>query len=216
MDTPKNLRVVTDSFAFPPGMEPGRYLWRVTAETDEGVAGDPSVIRVFQVEEAHEPEGRLVVNVSPGGDIYLGDRLLKRDATSLDVTVDTGAYVLRAENPRAETKIQTRRIRIAEGETCEHTFTFTIPPPKPKIDSIEVRVGSDPRGGDIYVNGRQYFFTQDGRRVPARTPNTLWLPRGSYTITVKITKGDGTVEERSKNLVVAGDTIHKVPFDFDE
>ena len=205
IDKASSFRWSADTFTIDADATPGRYRWRVTTETDEGVAGEPSVIRTFEIRSATVPEGRLAVTVEPSGDVYIGDRIQERNSTGFNIAIDTGSYLIRAENSRSREKILTKRIRVAPGETVNHSFTFTIPPRPPVAEPAEVRVGSSPRGADIFVNGTK----QD-----VQTNNTLRLKPGKYTITVEITR-DGQNLSRSRDITVAGDTVHKVLFDFD-
>ncbi len=202
----KSLVAVADSFVIPAGFEAGHYYWRVIPMTDEGVAGDTSVVQSFMVVAETTPQGRLVIRVSPSGDIYLGEQQLESGSRQASITVDTGEYEVRVTNSRSDEKEFREQVRVRAGDTVRRVFSFTMPRPKPEVKPGEVRIGSRPPGAKIYV---------DGTYQNMQTINTVFLNPGRHVISVRLEVG-GVERELTDTLRVAADSLHRVIFDFEE
>ncbi|MBD3258864.1 protein kinase, partial [candidate division GN15 bacterium] len=141
----------------------GVYYWRVFAVDASGALGEPSESYSFTIDKvssgeggkpvAEIPTGVLSLTVDPSGDIYLGDRRVARGQASYSAELDTGVYAVRVENSEASERVLRDSLRVREGATTRREFAFTMPPPEPVVTTGEVRVGSRPRGADIYING---------------------------------------------------------------
>ncbi len=210
-DMPKKFSWNDSTFTFPPGQDPGVYYWQVTPTNADGTEGTPSARRTFTIKSTGPPQGTVVVDVDPSGDIYVGGQLLARDQSSASTTLDTGLYDVRVDNAESKEKTLRDTVRVTAGGEVSRDFRFTFAenkptPPKPAIKPREVRVGSRPRGAKIYV---------DDELQPVQTNNTVWLKPGRHVVKVSM-ELNGVEQTRTKTLEISADSVYKVLFEFEQ
>jgi serine/threonine protein kinase len=192
-------------FAFTTDLPNGLYFWRVHTVGVDGQRGDPSLFRVFTIETAAVTGSRLLLQVTPRGDIYVDDELLGSRTDKIERTLDTGIHIIRIENNASRERRFRDTVNLAMGDTVSRSYRFTFPPaPPPEPTTGEVRVGSRPRGADIYI---------DGRLQPQKTNYTFQLPPGRHIVRATLLL-EGEVQEHADTLRVVADSTHKVIFEF--
>jgi serine/threonine protein kinase len=162
-------------------------------------------------------EATLVLSVIPSGDIYIGDEIIGYGLTDTTLRLDTGLYVIRAENSDAVSKSITDTISLALDEILPRRFTFEMPSPeldkqvkdvveqKPPVQQKQygkVLVGSRPRGADIYI---------DGKLQDAQTPYTFTLETGQHVFKLLLSI-EGTPFEYFDTVNVSTDSEQRVFF----
>ncbi|MBD3402006.1 PEGA domain-containing protein [candidate division GN15 bacterium] len=126
--------------------------------------------------------------------------------------MDTGRYVVRVENDRSREKSLADTLAVLAEQTVSRWFSFTMPsrpeptpePPEPRLG--EVRVGSQPRGASILINGEMQRH---------KTNYTFTLKPGRHIIGATLEYGGGN-RTLMDTLVVIADSVHKVVFDFEQ
>lgn len=197
--------LTTGSFTFSSALPNGDYYWRVYAVGANGDRSASSDWQAFAV-NAVQPQGRLEILVSPRGDIYLDGTRQARGEDRYETAVDTGRHVIRVENRASREKTHSDTVHIAPQEslTLNYQFTF-LPAPEPVASTGEVRVGSRPRGADIYI---------DGKLQSQKTNYTFSLSPGRHIIrTTLLVEGGEMV--RTDTIRVVSDSTHKVIFNFE-
>jgi serine/threonine protein kinase len=203
----KTIAGIADgSFTFADGLDNDTYYWRIYPMSKDQVRGDPSPTWSFIVDvgPAPVPRGTFAVTVRPSGNIYVDGRLIGSNRSSASATLDTGMHTVRVVNDASQEKQREESFRIDAGRTVRREYTFTVPPPKPKEQTVEVRVGSNPRGATIYI---------DGELQAHKTNYTFFLKRGTHRIRATLMLGEDELE-KSDTLSVVSDSTHKVFFDF--
>jgi serine/threonine protein kinase len=167
--------------------------------TDEGfdISGIPIV----------PATGTINISVTPSGDIYVDDSLLGRRTKSATLTCDTGIHIVRVENKKAtRTRLQDT-VLLAANQELPLTYRFIIPqeppPPRPEPAFGQVRVGSNPAGADVYI---------DGEKQRGKTIYTFKLKPGEHIIAVELDY-EGTPLRAEQTVLVKKDSTHKVVFD---
>ena len=201
----------------------GRYFWRVypvqadgalgrasgtfSFVIDLGEAGDQGVSDTAAVAQPTPGvvQGQLVITVEPSGSIFLDNRRVVANGNRYSANVDTGTYAIRVENSDSKERVLRGDMRVRPGETSSRAFRFTFPPPPPQEQFGEVRVGSKPRGADIYI---------DGELQKQQTNYTFRLPAGRH-IVLTIMTVEGVRHEQADTLTVVADSVHRAFFDFE-
>jgi hypothetical protein len=200
--------LVAGDFEFTVPLDNGTYFWRIYAVSAEGERTEPSDYRSFTIAAgpALPVQGTLDLTVRPRGDLYLNGELIGRRQTMFDTLLDTGVYELRVENSASTERAYRETIQISEDATTDLSYRFTFPPaPPPEPGPGEVRVGSRPRGADIYI---------DGVHQSQQTNYTFSLSPGRHVIRASIDLGAGEVS-KTDTLMVVADSTHKVLFEFE-
>lgn len=200
--------VIGGSFTFPGDLENSRYFWRVYAVSGDGLRSEPSQWRDFiiDVAPAATAAGRIEIEVDPSGDIYLDGRRLGLRQSRAQAEVDTGNHTIRVENSTSRQKAYEESVRVEAGETVSRTFRFTFPTPQPPARTDgEVRIGSRPRGADIYI---------DDNLQEQKTPYTFHLAPGLHVFRGALLM-NGEELERVDTLRVVSDSVHRVMFEFE-
>lgn len=191
----------------------GTYYWRVYPVNDEGALGKPSEKSSFTIEVQSDtavvpetvPRGQLQVTVNPRGDIYLEGNRVARNDESFVTTLDTGSYELRVENSRSVERVFSEAVQVRDGGTVTRAFSFTFPPEPPAQMYGEARVGSKPKGADVYI---------DGELQAQQTNYQFRLTAGTHVIRTKIL-WDGQELEQTDTVEIKADSIHRIMFDFE-
>lgn len=167
-------------------------------ENNAGEEPDSAIIPVLQA------TGTINISVTPSGDIYVDDSLLRGNAAGASLTTDTGTHIVRVENKEATRRVLYDTVSLAENQVLQLTYGFTIrekppvPPPEPAFG--ELVVWSSPRDADVYI---------DGKLRKGRTPNTFKVEPGEHIVTVKKTvQGEDLTDEDT--ILVKKDSTHKV------
>ena len=151
--------------------------------------------------------GIISINVTPSGDIYVDDSLLGKRTKSASLTCDTGIHIIRVENEKATRKVRHDTVLLAADEKLTRDYRFIIrqepPPPRPEPAFGQVKVGSNPAGADVYI---------DGEKQREKTIYTFKLKPGKHIITVE-RDYEGTPLRAEQTVLVEKDSIHKVVFD---
>jgi serine/threonine protein kinase len=200
--------VATGSYTFAAELENGRYFWRVYAVNGDGLRSGPSLWRdfVIDVTPAAAATGRIVIEVDPRGDIYLDGRQLGLRQNQAQTEVDTGGHTIRVENSTSRQKAYEESVRVEAGETVSRTFRFTFPALQPQARADgEVRIGSRPRGADIFI---------DGDLQEQKTPYTFHLAAGLHVFR-GVLLVSGQELERIDTVRVVSDSVHRVMFEFE-
>jgi len=200
--------VIGGSFTFPGDLENSRYFWRVYAVSGDGLRSEPSQWRDFIIDAAPAATaaGRIEIEVDPSGDIYLDGRRLGLRQSRAQAEVDTGNHTIRVENSTSRQKAYEESVRVEAGETVSRTFRFTFPTPQPPARTDgEVRIGSRPRGADIYI---------DDNLQEQKTPYTFHLAPGLHVFRGALLM-NGEELERVDTLRVVSDSVHRVMFEFE-
>jgi serine/threonine protein kinase len=200
--------VIGGSFTFPGDLENNRYYWRIYAVGGNGLRSEPSLWRDFVIDATPAPSatGRIVIEVDPRGDIYLDGRQLGQLQSQAQTEVDTGSHTIRVENSTSRQKAYEESVRVEVGETINRTFRFTFPATQPQIKTEgEVRIGSRPRGADIYI---------DGELQEQKTPYTFHLPPGLHVFRGVLLM-NGEELERIDTVRVVSNSVHRVMFEFE-
>ena len=194
-------------------LDNGRYFWRVYPIDSMGALGKMSKAFSFVIDVADTTSegsqlvtaerGLLQVTVEPSGDIYLDDR--KVGSNSYTAALDTGTYHVRVENSKSREKAINDTVRISDGPPTNRTYRFTIPPPPVQEKLAEVRIGSRPRGADIYI---------DGELQKQQTNFTFRLKPGSHVFRGVLVV-DGEAKDESDTVNIAADSVSRVFFEFE-
>jgi serine/threonine protein kinase len=196
------------SYTFTAELENGHYFWRVYAVNGEGLRSEPSPWRDFvvAVTPVAASTGRIVIDVDPRGDIFLDGRQLGLGQSRSQTEVDTGSHIIRVENSASRQKALEESVRVEAGETINRTFRFTFPSAQPqgRTDG-EVRIGSRPRGADIYI---------DGDMQEQKTPYTFRLAPGLHVFRGLLLVS-GEELERIDTVRVVSDSVYRVMFEFE-
>ena len=141
----------------------------------------------------------LEISVSPPGDLYVDDSLIRLSTDAEIVDVDTGRHIVRVENRRASNPIIIDTVHVVADEARRLDYTFTMPKPKPPPQErkVQVRIASIPLGSTVYI---------DGKRQAKPTPYTYPLKKGEHRI--RLEHGDGAERlERDTTINAVGDTL---------
>jgi serine/threonine protein kinase len=187
----------------------GEYFWRVRTVNKNGLESDYSRVFSFTIDIAQTGMvmGRIEVNVDPGGDIYINGNLERRNTQNLVRDLDTGRYIIRAENDQSIQKVMIDTVDIAAEEIRDIDFVFTFPPPEPEIIYGEIRVGSRP------LHGAEVFI--DDQKQSRQTPNTFKIRSGQRIVRAALVL-DGKYVEKTDTVQVQENGTHKIIFDFEE
>ncbi len=172
-----------------------------TGDTDgqaDQSAGDTVAVNAVDVTEL---PAFLEISVSPSGDLYVDDSLIRLATDAEIVDVDTGPHIVRVENSRASNPIITDTVHVAADEARRLDYTFTMPKPKPKPPvqekKVQVGIASIPLGSTVYI---------DGKRQTKPTPYTYPLEKGEHRI--RLEHGDGAERlQRDTTINAVGDTL---------
>ncbi|MCX6827058.1 MAG: serine/threonine-protein kinase [candidate division Zixibacteria bacterium] len=108
-----------------------------------------------------KPTGIIDISVEPFGDIYIDNNLLKGKANGAFFTSDTGRHIIRIKNGEAVKKEFIDTILLATGQRFQKQYSFIIvtpkiqTPSKPISNMGEIRVGSNPKGAFVFIDGEQ-------------------------------------------------------------
>lgn len=205
---------ITDTmFTFRVELEDGTYYWRLWALGPEGRVG-PSAVRSFEIAYAAEATpaepgtGQLVLDISPAADrITINDTIVYRDQSDLQTELPTGRYIVAVANEDSRQKQYIDTVDIAAGQTAEKNYRFTFPPPPDDTPALgEIRVGSTPRGAQIYINDELQR---------QKTNFAFRLPPGRHTIRATI-EFDGALRELSQTVTLEPEQVQRLSFDFEE
>jgi hypothetical protein len=193
-------------FVFTTDLPDGSYFWRIHTMSAAGLRGDPSEGWSFSIESSGAVGGGyLIVEVAPRGNITVDDELVARRENRFATGLDTGLHIIRVENSASRERRFRDTIRLAGGDTVSRSYRFTFPPPpEPEPATGEVRVGSRPRGAEVFI---------DGTLQMQKTNYTFHLPPGRHIVRATLLLG-GEVLERADTLLVVADSTHKVIFEF--
>ncbi|MDX9857498.1 MAG: serine/threonine-protein kinase [candidate division Zixibacteria bacterium] len=203
------------SYTFSSSLPNGTYYWRLYPVTAAGSPGDPSPWAYFSVNATSiGASGTISIAVTPSGDIYLNDILAASGQSSFERQLDTGRYVLRIENEKSREKRLVDTADIGPDAVVSRRYSFTIPAPTPTppspppvtAKSGEVRIGSQPRGADIVI---------DGELQRQKTNYTFKLSPGRHVIVAAL-EVDGVTRRLVDTVVVVADSVHKVAFEFEQ
>jgi len=151
--------------------------------------------------------GTISISVTPSGDIYVDDSLLGKRTKSASLTCDTGIHIIRVENEEATRKVRHDTVSLGVNQILPLDYQFTIrqepPPPRPEPAFGQVRVGSNPAGADVYI---------DGEKQRGKTIYTFKLKPGEHIIAVEV-EYEGTPLRAEQTVLVKKDSTHKVVFD---
>lgn len=200
------------TYTFPSALPNGEYYWRLYPILLSGSPGEPSAAGHFVISATSAPaQGTMSIAVTPTGDIFLNDALVARDQSSWESTLDTGRYVVKVENDRSREKrlIDTAHVGVDARVSRSFAFTFPSAPPSQPSQQIrlgEVRVGSQPRGADILI---------DGDLQRQKTNYTFKLKPGRHVIVAAL-ELQGVTHRLVDTVHVMADSVHKVLFDFEQ
>ncbi len=157
----------------------------------------------------HPAFGSINIAVAPKGDIYFDGNLVGKGKTDTIVTSDTGVHIIRVVNNKAVQKEHVDTVILAANDTLPWNYRFTIPSPTPEVDTQPpeqnlgvVRVGSNPRGADVYI---------DGEFTGYQTHFTFYLEPGRHIIKVRLVS-EGEVLEKDITVLVEKGKTEKVSF----
>ncbi len=184
---------------WPTDSEKGKLDAKVVPEDTTGERSDSAITPVT---------GTIAITVTPVGDVYVDDSLLGKGIMSRSLTCDTGTHIIRVENERATTKARHDTISLAVDQVLPLSYRFTISAPaddKPvhEPEFGEVRLGSDPAGAIVYI---------DGELRRGRTPYTFKLEPGYHNIMVEL-EFQGELLTKDSTVLVKKDSTHKISFD---
>ena len=185
-------------------LDDGVYFWRVRAEDADGNRGDFSGVFSFTVKKP-EPvmtDGYLTVKIDPLGDIYLDNRLQKKNTSTLRLTVKPGKHTVKVVNDKSNELQQTRDITVAERADLTERFRFTFPELTPEPDLVKIRLGIKVNGTSV-PGGTVYI---DGDKHPLTTPNTYELTPKSHVLRGVISFEGETLEKTDTLEVIRGKT----------
>lgn len=160
--------------------------------------------------------GVIDFTISPRGDVYLDDGLIGQATDKILMVVDTGAHVVRVENPDSREKVLNDTVIVTDTADAIRTYAFSSPPPpeppethttqttqEPDVKFGTVVVGSTPKGADIII---------DGELQPQKTNFSFnKIEPGSHTVRVVL---DG--KSADTTFVVKPDGRHKIKFELDQ
>jgi len=190
---------------------------------DDKKADLPAVDEVVQgdVTDDAAATGLIELAAAPSGDIYLDGNLIGSGIIDTSLESDTGMHFIRVENDNSVEKVMHDTIYLSPGETIPRRYTFeiamveepveepvTTPEKPPEIKPVtgKVLIGSRPRGGDIYI---------DGKLQEQQTPYTFTLAGGSHIIKINVEQ-DGQILSLVDTVQVVGDDSHRVFFNAEE
>lgn len=180
----------------------------VTEQTDNNMTTSPGG-------EALAATAVLALTIAPSGDFYFDNNLIGSAMAETSLTSDTGIHYIRVENNHAVNKVLHDTIYLSPGETLPRRYTFEIarvqepeskPEPKPVTGNGKVAVGSRPRGGEIYI---------DGKLQQQQTPFTFTLSNGRHIFKINVEQG-GRMLSYSDTVNVEIGGSHRVFFDAEE
>jgi len=180
------------------------YYWRVRAEDADGNRGDFSARSSFIVEKPQPvvTEGYLTVKVEPRGDVYLDDKLQKRNTASVRMTLKPGRHTVKVVNDKSNQIQLSREVKITNKADITERFQFTFPDIAPEPELVKVRIGIKVNGASV-TGGTLYI--DDGKH-PLTTPNTYELTAGKHIIRGVITFDGETLDKIDTLEVVKGKT----------
>ncbi|PKK84976.1 MAG: hypothetical protein CVT49_00095 [candidate division Zixibacteria bacterium HGW-Zixibacteria-1] len=193
---------------FPSGEETKKETTPVT-----GTTGADTTVSTGGVSVA--ATGILALTIAPSGDFYFDGSLIGAAIAETSLTSDTGMHYIRVENNRAVNKIMHDTIYLSPGEILPRRYTFELaqvkePEPEPERKPVtgngKVLVGSRPRGGDIYI---------DGKLQEQQTPFTFNLSNGQHIIKINVEQG-GKMLAYVDTVKVEINGSHRVFFNAEE
>jgi predicted Ser/Thr protein kinase len=197
----------------------GRYFWRVQTAGAGHKAGPFSntFSLTLALPSAASPQGDLKVTVSPSGDIYVDNQVVRENSPEATLKLDTGYHDLVVRNnAAAEKKEFSDRFHVTADTTIALSYHFALParakptegstPSKPAGRHGELRVGSKPLiGATVYIDGELQRRT---------TPSAFNLRPGEHIVRATLLI-DGQTKERVDTVAVVADSSAKVIFDFE-
>ena len=182
----------------------GLITGRCGAEDADGNRGDFSARSSFIIEkpEAVVTEGYLTVKIEPRGDIYLDDKLQRRNTTSFRLTLKPGLHTIKVVNDKSNQIQLSREVTIADKADITERFQFTFPDVAPEPELVKVRIGIKVNGTSV-PGGTLYI---DNGKHPLTTPNTYELTAGEHIIRGVITFEGETMDKIDTFEVVKGET----------
>jgi len=161
--------------------------------------------------------GYLQLAVAPSGDFYFDGNLIGGGISDTTIESDTGMHHIRVENFGSVEKNLYDTIYLSAGETLPRRYVFEMaevaesvskpdPEPaaekKPVVVKGKVLIGSRPRGGDIYI---------DGKLQEQQTPYTFTLSGGRHIVKISVESGGGMLSF-TDTVQVTQDGSHRVFF----
>ncbi|MEW5923614.1 MAG: serine/threonine-protein kinase [Candidatus Zixiibacteriota bacterium] len=197
---------------FPSGEKTTETVSEETTPVTEQSNSDTSALPGGQTIAA---VGILALTIAPSGDFYFDENLIGAAMAETSLTTDTGMHYIRVENKNAIYKILHDTIYLSPGETLPRRYTFEIaqvqepepkPGPKPVTGNGKVAVGSRPRGGEIYI---------DGKLQQQQTPFTFTLSNGRHIFKINVEQG-GKMLSFTDTVNVEIEGSHRVFFNAEE
>ncbi len=210
---PKTIGGLTESqYQWSKPLSTGIYYWRVRAMNRDRIRSEFSNVFSFTVSSSvlSQVQGRLLLSVVPQGDIYLNEDLMRRESSNLDLTLDTGLYIIRVENSASTQKTFLDTVTIGPEASIEKDYRFTFPSARPKPPAEEygyLRIGSRPALGAS--------ITIDGERQPHVTPYRFRLKAGRHIISC-VLELDGQMVTKTDRITIAPNSDERYYFNFEE
>jgi len=187
--------------------KPAQVSDTMTPLVTPDTASKPADITATPIQNGEVPKGTIVLKVIPSGDLFLDGTVIGRNISDTFFARDTGMYILRVENSRAVQKTIIDTIRVTALTRLLRRYTFDISKPveaasRPTAASGKVAIGSIPRGGSIYI---------DGKIQLQETPYTYTLDAGQHIIMIILDRG-GQSLSYVDTVTISGDSLQKVFF----
>ena len=137
--------------------------------------------------------GEVIISVSPSGDIYFDNQLIRSGVSSYTHTASPGTHTLRVENDSAIDPVKSETIRIIAGQQLRRSFAFQFaaaplePEKTTPTEDLAVDNSLPTDSGKIVVTaGRISGATVkiDGKEIGSPLPHTFTLSLGSHLIQV--------------------------------
>jgi len=207
--------IMTDTtFTFQAPLDNGTWYWRLWAQRESGPVG-PSSARSFRIAVARQeqpeplPTGTLVLDISPSADrVTINDSLTFDDQSDFEMDLPEGVYVVAVANQESRQKLFIDTVSLSGGGTLRKNYRFTFPDDDPDtpVTLGEIRVGSTPRGAEIWINEKLQR---------QKTNFAFRLPPGSHRIRATI-ELNGETKELTRTVTLESDQVQRLSFDFEE
>jgi serine/threonine protein kinase len=196
------------AYTFVSELANGTYFWRVWLSGPQGPIGHSTsrsfVVNVAGSETPSPASGLLTFDIEPSADrVTIDDTLEYRNQRSVSLALGEGDHIIELTNQQSNQKRLVDTVTIRADQTTTRNYRFTIPAPPSKL--AELRVGSNPKGATVVINGE----TQ-----PYKTNFAFKLPAGRHIVTALLDL-NGTEVSKTDTVVVSAGSTERLYFEFE-
>ena len=149
----------------------------------------------------------LALTVDPSAELLVIDDTLEfHNQRSASVELSEGSHIVALSNDKSAEKRLVDTVEIAAGRTNNKSYRFTVPPKPPSKPQLgELRVGSNPKGATVVIDGEEQQY---------KTNFAFRLTSGRHIVAARIDLGQGELTKVDTVDITAGKT-HRLYFEFE-